>query len=78
MSPEEMKDEVEALNKKYDELDKKKDELIEKHGENIFRRKIDFYKRRLFKLNQEIALKVLRLEKASIGDFKKPESTKIG
>ncbi len=78
MSPEEMKDEIEAHNKKYNELEKKKDDIIEKTGENVFRRKIDAYKRKMFKLNKEMAWKVLKLEQASIGDFKKPESTNLG
>jgi len=78
MSPEEMKDEIDALNKKYEEMEKKKDDIIEKSGENTFRRRLDFYKRKMMKLNQEIAGKVGKLEQTTVGDFKKPVSTDLG
>ncbi len=77
MSPEEMKDEIDGLNKKYEDLQKKKDDIAEKYGDNTFRRKLDFYTRQMMKLNKEIAWKITRLSQASVGDFKKPESASL-
>ena len=78
MSPEEMKEEIDNLNTKFEGLQKKKDDLSEKYGDNTFRRKLDFYTRQMMKLNKEIAFKITRLSQSSVGDFKKPESTNLG
>ncbi len=78
MSPEEMKDEIDDLNNKYEGLQKKKDDISEKYGDNIFRRRMDFYTRQMMKLNKEIAGKITKLSQVSVGDFKKPESTNLG
>jgi len=78
MSPEEMKEEIDNLNSKYEDLQKKKDELTEKHGDNVFRRRLNFYDRQMMKLNREIAGKITKLGETHVGDFKKPESANLG
>jgi len=78
MSPEEMKSEIDSLNEKYEGLQKKKDEIEEKHGPDIFRRRLNSYQRKMQALNKEIAGKIIKLNNASVGDFKKPGSVNLG
>jgi len=78
MSPDEMKDEIDSLNSKYEDLQKKKDELTDKYGDNVFRRRLNFYDRQMMKLNKEIAGKITKLSQAGEGNFKTPESTQLG
>ena len=77
MSPEELRDEIEAMNVDYDKLQKERDDIEDKWGKNVFRRKYDAIGRKMFKMNTQIASKLITLEKMSVGDFRPPEKANL-